>query len=287
MVNIDIYPEDKPCFASGVKLVKEELVDTYNGRTYVLSGQAHQMLALMNGSRSADEIVRIIAQEYSQHYGRVWDDFVSILNDLNAQYLLSWKTTYKEKIRLQRLKFYLLNIHNIFDSDLKKSRIPPSIYLLFLNVLRANFLLLFISLCVSLGLVVVVYGQGVFYYGFMHNKIALFLPLVITCLFVVTIFAHEFGHLLVATRLGLQPFIVRKGMQVSVVHISDQRNAVRLSAVAGALSGTTMSLIWAGIFYMLPYFQFVSFFMLVLVGVHMYSLAPWTADGKNLWRKNK
>lgn len=102
---------------------------------------------------------------------------------------------------------------------------------------------------------------------------------------VLLLLAHEGGHVLALVLTGCRTGLVaRRGLRLGVVYPRGCSNHPRLVAGAGPLLAAFLSLPIAWVGMHVEAMPIAGLRVAAIVGVtHLFSLGPWTADGRTLW----
>lgn len=111
-------------------------------------------------------------------------------------------------------------------------------------------------------------------------------PLAVGLAGLVTIAAHEVGHLIAVRAVGGRAKYVAAGpSQVGVIHDVHDPGRRRRVALAGPVAGATSSIVaWAALAALPDPADALAVPLAVLMGAcHLVGLLPWCADGRHLW----
>lgn len=110
---------------------------------------------------------------------------------------------------------------------------------------------------------------------------AILSPMAATVLVLVSVIAHEYGHLIALRRVPAT--VVARGLSLSVAHPELPTGMGRRVALAGPLLALAAALVTAGVLFVAGTNHFFIAMGLLVGASHLYSLVPWHHDGKMLW----
>lgn len=106
-------------------------------------------------------------------------------------------------------------------------------------------------------------------------------PMAATLLVVVSVIAHEYGHLIALRRVPAT--VVGRGLSLSVAHPVLPTRIGRRVALAGPLLALAAAVMTAVVLFVAGTNQFFIAMGLLVGASHLYSLVPWHHDGKMFW----
>ena len=110
-------------------------------------------------------------------------------------------------------------------------------------------------------------------------------PVLLAAVLLAQLAAHEGGHLLTARRSGANAFLVTRGMRIYVAHDAHEPRLVRRIAVVGPLGGVLAALLTAAVLPLSPLPPMVVLAVAAMALPHLWSLLPWSSDGRAIWAR--
>lgn len=110
-------------------------------------------------------------------------------------------------------------------------------------------------------------------------------PLLINMLLLGQLAAHEAGHLLAATRYRTVNYVAVRGLRLYVAHGELRPGPTRLIALAGPIGGVLGTAATAAAGLLIGLGPLVSGLLAAMSVPHLWSLTPWSSDGKYIWAR--
>ena len=108
-------------------------------------------------------------------------------------------------------------------------------------------------------------------------------PLLLAAVLLMQLAAHEGGHMLTAQRCGAHAFLVIRGLRIYVAHDAHEPRLVRRIAVIGPVGGVLAALTTAAVLPLSPLPPMVILAVAAMALPHLWSLLPWSSDGRAIW----
>jgi hypothetical protein len=283
--------------APGVSLARGRVEDQITGHRYPLEGVGAEVLRELVKGRMLAEVESSVVRRYSVSLEKVAGDLGYFLGELDRQGLISVRQSPLAGLRafvraLIAAAPSPLALLMVDTSTLAQpaKRYPPTLAWVVLACLEAQSLL-FIA---ALGVIAVAVGAKLAL-AWQLQSASMYLavsasagPVLALLVFAVLFISHEAGHLLAVRALGMKPRSVACRIGgVGISYLPGRPLQMLLVALAGPLTAFTLAIgLAVGLsFHPIPELGVgkldVSY--IILFGMlHLWSLRPWAADGRQL-----
>lgn len=256
----------------------DALVDDLTGSRYPLSGTAAALLAGCDGRVRAGDLAAEHADAYGVDPGRLLADLGEFVAELASVGLVRVRRPWRHHLLGGVLD---LVVPSPVDALVVRRRFPATPVGCVRGVAHASRTLALLTAVWATALTgaVAAYAPGV-------SLVVGLAPAAIGLAALVTIAAHEVGHLLAVRAVGGRARYVAAGpSQVGVIHDVQDPVRRRRVALAGPTAGATASVVaWAALALLPQPADALAVPLAVLMGLcHLAGLLPWCADGRHLW----
>jgi hypothetical protein len=275
----------------GVTLTSAGLHDPVLSHTFRLNNSGHAVVAGLATGRCVGDQAAHIAAQFGLDRHRVEDDIATLIGELNGRSLVNVSTPRRlphppnmltRAGRAAAATAILTGLAN--DGRSRNRRFGSGVRGLLASLRTLSLLALIVGGLASGGILVAVASEP-------HQTLAAstvlyscLLPALSALVLVVSVLAHELGHLTCLRALGhRRTAAIAHGWTVSIAHDSLDRGR-RLVAFAGPATAVLVCAAIAAstVAVGAPHFC-AAVFASIGVG-HLYSLVPWSSDGRMLWR---
>lgn len=283
--------------APGIRLARGRLEDQISGHRYPVEGVGTEVLRELLKGRKLAEVESAVANRYGVALDTVARDVAYFLAELDSEGLIS-----VQQNPLAGLRAFVRALAAAAPSPLAllmvdttvaaqpARRYPPTLGWVVLACLEAQSVLF----TAAIGVIVAAVAAKVVLAWQQHSvTVELVLgaaagPVLALLVFAVLFISHEAGHLLAVRGLGMKPRSVAcKTWAVGITYLPGRPLQMLVVALAGPLAAFTLSMGLALGISLHPVPQLglgrleVSFIMLLGM-LHLWSLRPWAADGRQL-----
>ena len=256
----------------------EALVDDFTADRHRLSPTAAALLAGCDGRVRAGDLATEHASAYGVDPGRLLSDLGAFVAQLAAVGLVRIRRPWRHRLIGGVLD---LVVPSPVDALVVRRRFPATTVGCVRGVVHASRTVTLLTLVWTAALTgaVAAYAPGA-------PIVVGLVPAVIGLAGLLTIVAHEVGHLLaVRSADGRATYVAAGPSQVAVIHDVGDPARRRRVAVAGPLAGAAASVAaWAFVAALPHPADLLGVPLALLMGAcHLIGLLPWCVDGRHLW----
>lgn len=270
-----------------VRVTPAGLYDSVLDHEFHLTASASEMVRLLSSGSTLGNAARQLADRYEVSPQVVAEDARALLELLNERALIvtqgpllsydEFRDCLRHPLRAAGLGLAVLLTFEWGTPSARRHQ--PNLRGLLRGALPFLAVLLTSSLIMTALLWWVVQGSGV-----QMKRTLLFAilsPMAATLLAIVSVIAHEYGHLLALRRIPAT--VISRGLSLSVAHPALPTPIGRWVALAGPLLALVAAIATAAILFVTGTDRFFIAMGLLVGASHLYSLAPWHHDGRMLW----
>lgn len=272
---------------STVRVTPSGLYDSVLDHEFQLTASALELIRIMLSGATLEAAGRQMATSFGVSPQLVTEDARDLLEQLNRRALVVAKgslvsaddvrTWLREPLRTAVLALGALLTFEWGSPAARRHQ--PNLRGLLRGALPLVWTLLSTSALMTALLWWAVQGSGT------HMGRALFFavlsPMAATALVVVSVLAHEYGHLMALKQVPAT--VIARGLSLSVAHPALPTGTGRRVALAGPLLALATAVVTASALFVAGTNHFFIAMGLLVGASHMYSLAPWHHDGKMFW----
>lgn len=291
---LDLELVDRVALYPGVSLenTKRTLVDSTTGGCLILNSTGVEICEELREGATVSDVVDSLATNHAIPIGLASRDVTALVAELNLRGLLSIRSSWPA--RFTRLSLQARWFH-LMEGELLRAplaRRPPTLFNLVIATAPTMISLILMSSAVAVLLITA--GSAALGAANASTGLTTALPVIFALQFWAGLVAHEAGHLL-ATRLakGATAFFwASRPTSVALRFGAATAREERAVLLTGPLSGIGACIVatfavWvtASRLHAPTSIAVVAFF--ATVAPHVWSLSPWSADGKGIWRRER
>lgn len=284
--DLDLWPSDIVAFNHGVSLDGGVLVDHLTGRRLTLNESATMLLSTIDGKSSLEECALRAAETTGWDWKTLINDLSAIVDHLERSSLVHIRRSLWSRLQPENLISAVGRFATLNWRRPHVRRYVPTAWALTVACLRAMRWGLLAGVLISGIMALVFFGQGLGQNGDGWKFAYAFLPFLLFLCLVGHIIIHEAGHLVAMNILAPRhsKYVVVRGLRVSVAHAPLGTGIRRRVAIAGPLAGLFGAQIIGFACFFVPALTAVAPIVNLSGLLHLYSLSPWTADGRMIWK---
>ncbi len=284
---LELWPADRVRLAHDVVLTSDAMEDRATGRRIELVGAAREFVDALESEESLAHARERLVRTHGWDADVVWRDLLRFVDDLDQHALV--QVTHDRSAML-RPGVLALRLHRWLTLDWSRppaTRWPATIPRVVLAVVRSNALGTTAAVVLSAILLLVLVEQGVAGPDGTGKLAMAAVPVALFAVLLLGMAAHESGHL-VALRAHAPDrpyFVVVRGLRVSIAHAGLDPRRKAVVALAGPLLGVVATACVALAVATVPSWRGLAMPIALTGLLHLYSLMPWAADGRMIWRR--
>lgn len=285
--DLDLWPSDVVAFNRGVVLEGHFVIDQLTGNRLPVNDSAALLLAAVDGKASLQHCAFLVAAENGWESDEVLNDFAAVIDALERSSLVHIRRSFTSRLHRENA---IAAVGRIVSLDWPRPavrRYAPSLWSLTIACLRATRWGLLAGFIVSCAMAIIFLTQGLGHNGDSWKLAYASIPFLLFTALVGHIIFHEAGHLAAMNVLapGRSKYVLVRGLRVSVAHASLGTRTKRSVALAGPLAGLAGAQLIGIAFLSIPPLAPIAPVVNLSGVLHLYSLFPWTADGRMIWKK--
>ncbi|MGV1005042.1 MAG: PqqD family protein [Candidatus Nanopelagicales bacterium] len=277
---------------NSVRLTADGLIDTVLEYEFTLSDTAGQLVRLLLTGQSVGMASSRLADAYAEDPQTVLQDARDLLTTLNRHALLKVHAPLIDRAEiagyLSRPTVALLygagRVLSFEYAEPSARRHDPSLRGVVRGAGPVTAFLLATALLVTALIWWTVRSSGTSIGRALAFSIAS--PVTATLLVIISIVAHEYGHLR-ALRGRVRAVVISRGLSLSVAHPRLNRRDGRWVGLAGPLAALAACLFLTILMVLIGTNRYFLTIGLLVGASHIYSLAPWHHDGKMVWTRGR
>ena len=276
-----------------VQLTEQGAQDTLTGRALTVNGTAHTALALLVDGGSYAELADRYAEAFAIDTHTARGDLRAVATALDAAALLVVSPSRLGRMHPATLLPAAQRLATLEWFQPPARRYPATLRGLLAGTARSARVtlwgssiagLLLLTMLIAVSRSAASLEGGVLTAEELRRAFSFAAsPVLLASVLLVQLAAHEGGHLLTARCHGANAFLVTRGMRIYVAHDAHEPRLVRRIAVVGPVGGVLAALLTAGV---LPLSLLPPMVVLAVAAMalpHLFSLMPWSSDGRAIW----
>lgn len=269
-----------------VAIENDHLRDLLTGRAHPVNGTAHHIVRQLRTGADLRQVVDSYQSAFGLDVDTALRDVLAVLESCDSAALLVVRRNWSTRLRPWSLYLSTKTALSLGWGRPPARRAPATFWGLAMAVARSSRAGAISAVIAGIALAGVLFAVNPSSLsGPATLKVLLYCatPVGVYLVMAVQFGAHEGGHLLAARGLGHVSYLTTRGLQMSLAHASTRDSGDRMIALAGPVCGLLAAAVCVAIGVLAGLPPMFSTLMAGLGVPHVWSLTPWSTDGRMVW----